>query len=115
MKSKTLNITAEVKKLFNDGGKAKALVSVNFDGLFVVRGARLVDGAKGMFVSMPSRKNAEGEYKAVCFPITEDFRVRILDAVKTAYEKTLTERESAGEDSEGGKSVEAGGDAGSAA
>lgn len=95
MKNKIINITAEVKKLLNDGGKAKAIVSVNFDGVFVVRGVRLVDGAKGLFLSMPSRKTAEGEYKDICFPINNDFRIRILDAAKTAYEKALTVQDAA--------------------
>lgn len=89
MKAKTMNVTAEVKKLFNDGGKAKAMLSLNLDGLFVVRGARLIDGAKGMFLSMPSRRDAEGEYTAICFPTNEDFRIRILDAAKAAYEKAI--------------------------
>ncbi len=91
--SKTMTVTAEVKKLFSDGGKTKALLTITIGGLFVVRGARLVDGAKGMFVSMPSRRVSEGEYKAVCFPVTEDFRALILDAAKAAYEKALAEQD----------------------
>jgi stage V sporulation protein G len=95
-KAKSLTVSAEVKKLFSDEGKAKAILNINIGGLFIVRGARLVDGAKGMFVSMPSRRVAEGEYKAVCFPITEDFRVQILDAAKAAYDKALAEQENDG-------------------
>ena len=101
MKAKTINVTAEVKKLFNDEGKAKAMLSLNFDGLFVVRGARLIDGAKGMFLSMPSRKDAEGEYKAICFPVNEDFRVKILEAAKAAYEKALAAKATADETGDG--------------
>jgi stage V sporulation protein G len=89
MQAKPMTVTAVVKELLTGEGKAKAVLTLNFGGLFVVRGARLVDGAKGMFVSMPSRRIAEGEYKSVCFPIDEDFRVQILDAAKAAYEKAL--------------------------
>jgi stage V sporulation protein G len=95
-KVKAMTVTAEVKKLFSDEGKAKAILTLNIGGLFIVRGARLVDGAKGMFVSMPSRRVAAGEYKAICFPITEDFRVQILDAAKAAYGKALAEQENDG-------------------
>jgi stage V sporulation protein G len=102
MKAKNMTVTAEVKTLLNNEGKAKAILSLNFGGLFVVRGARLVDGVKGLFVSMPSRRVAEGEYKAICFPITEDFRVQILDAAKAAYEKALAEQDG-GDDDGGGE------------
>jgi stage V sporulation protein G len=92
LKTKPTTITAEVRKLFNDGGKAKAILTVNIGGDFVVRGVRLVDGAKGMFISMPSRKVAEGEYQSVCFPITEDLHDQIFNAVLNAYEKAVAEQ-----------------------
>jgi stage V sporulation protein G len=95
MKTKNLKVTAEIKQLINDGGKTKATVSLTIEGVFVVRGARLVDGSKGMFVSMPSRRTQDGEFYDICFPINNDTRLRILDAVVTAYEKALSERENA--------------------
>jgi len=99
MKTKTLKVTAEIKKLINDGSKVKAAASLTIEGVFVVRGVRLIDGSKGMFVSMPSRKTTDGEYIDTCFPINNETRLRILDAVTAAYEKALSEQASAGEDS----------------
>jgi stage V sporulation protein G len=88
-----MKVTAEIKKLFNDDGKVKAVASLTIEGVFVIRGARLVDGKNGLFVSMPSRKSAEGEYIDICFPINNETRLRILDAVTAAYEKALSEQD----------------------
>jgi stage V sporulation protein G len=90
MKTKQLKITAEIKKFFNDGGKVKAAASLVIDGVFVVRGVRLIDGSKGMFVSMPSYKGVDGEYVDICFPINNETRLQIFDAVTAAYEKALS-------------------------
>jgi stage V sporulation protein G len=108
MKTKTLKVTAEIKKLFNDGGNAKAAVSLTIEGVFVVRGARLVEGKNGLFVSMPSRRNADGEYFDVCFPINNETRLLILGAVTAAYEKALSEQNAAADD--GGDGEADGGD-----
>ena len=91
MKTRTMKVTAEIKKLF-DEGNVKANLSLTIEGVFVVRGARLVDGKNGLFVSMPSRKNAEGEYFDVCFPINNETRLNILAVVTSAYEKALKEQ-----------------------
>jgi stage V sporulation protein G len=90
MKTKQLKITAEIKKLFDDGGKVKAAAALVIEGVFVVRGVRLIDGSKGMFVSMPSYKGADGGYIDICFPINNETRIQIFDAVTAAYEKALT-------------------------
>jgi len=104
MKTKNLKVTAEVKRIIKDFGNVKALVSLTIEGVFVVRGVRLVDGKNGLFVSMPSRKNADGEYIDICFPINNETRLRILSAVTTAYEKALSEQESAADEAGDGES-----------
>jgi len=86
-----MKITAEIKKIF-DEGKVKAAAAITIEGIFVVRNVRLVDGEYGLFVSMPSHKNAQGEYKSICFPICNDLRLQIFDKVKEAYEQALAER-----------------------
>ena len=87
-----MKVTAEIKKLF-DEGKVKAAGSLVIEGVFVIRNVRLVDGSKGMFVSMPSFKNADGEYIDICFPITNDFRMEILNTVVEAYNDALLEQD----------------------
>ena len=99
MKTRTMKVTAEIKKLF-DEGNVKANLSLTIEGVFVIRGVRLVDGSKGMFVSMPSRKTEDGEYIDICFPINNDTRLLILGVVKDAYEKALKEQSEAAETGE---------------
>jgi len=97
-----MKIKAEIKKLFPDGGKVKAAASLTLDGVFVVRNVRLVKGSKGLFVSMPSHKNAAGEFKDICFPINSTTRAQIQSEVLAAYEQALQEQENS-PDNEGGE------------
>jgi len=97
-----MKIKAEIKKLFPDGGKVKAAASLTLDGVFVVRNVRLVEGSKGFFVSMPSHKNAAGEFKDICFPINSATRAQIQSEVLAACEQALQEQENASDD-EGGE------------
>ena len=103
MKTKTLKVTAEIKKIFDNSGKTKAAASITIEGVFVVRGVRLVDGKNGLFISMPSHKTVDGEYIDICFPISNETRLLILDTVIAAYEKALSEQDEAGEDAGDGK------------
>jgi len=97
-----MKIKAEIKKLFPDGGKVKAAASLTLDGVFVVRNVRLVKGSQGLFVSMPSHKNAAGEFKDICFPINSTTRAQIQSEVLAAYEQALQEQENS-PDNEGGE------------
>ena len=67
---------------------ALAAASVCLNGCFVMRGIRIVDGSRGLFVSMPSRRIRRGgkaEYKDTCFPCTPEFRQQFNSAVLDAY------------------------------
>lgn len=68
-----------------ESSKVKATVSVVFDNMFVVHDLRVVEGINGMFVAMPRRKTAEGEYKDTAHPITAEAREMIQKAVLEAY------------------------------
>jgi len=85
-----MKVTAEVKKIFK-GSKIKAAATVTIEDIFVIRNVRLVEGVYGLFISMPSYKNLHGEYKSVCFPVTNEFRVQMLNALTNAYEIAITE------------------------
>lgn len=61
--------------------KLKAYADVTFDEAFVVHGLKVIDGQKGMFVAMPSRKMPDGEYKDIAHPIKPELRKEITDAV----------------------------------
>jgi stage V sporulation protein G len=74
-----------VRKVTKDEGKLMALASVVFDGMFVVHEMRVVLGTNGLFVAMPRRKVAEGEYKDLAHPITAEARDQVQKAVLEAY------------------------------
>ena len=68
-------------------GKMKAIVSITFDNEFVVHDIKVIEGQNGLFIAMPSRKTATGEYKDVCHPINPDVRTEFTNAVLDAYNK----------------------------
>jgi len=80
-----LNITDVRIFLTSQTGPTKAFASVTFDDAFVVKDLRVVDGKKGLFVSMPSRKDKNGEFRDVCHPITTEMRNMIHEAVIEKY------------------------------
>lgn len=64
----------------------KAFVSIELDECFAVTGIKVMDGRKGLFVSMPSNEGSDGEYFDIVFPVTKKFRTELNDAILTAYE-----------------------------
>ena len=69
--------------------KLKSYADVTFDGSFVVHGLKIIDGQKGMFVAMPSRKMPDGEYKDIAHPITPELRKEITDTVIAKYNEVM--------------------------
>ena len=67
-------------------GKLKAVVSITIDEEFVVHDIKVIEGEKGLFIAMPSRKAADGEYRDIAHPINSDTRSRIQKLVLEAYE-----------------------------
>lgn len=67
----------------------KAIISVTFDEAFVVHDIKVVEGEKGLFVAMPSKRMPDGEYKDIAHPISSSMREIIQTAVLAAYEKAL--------------------------
>ena len=77
-----------IRKLTQEG-KMKAIVSVTFDNEFVVHDIKVIDGINGLFVAMPSRKMADGEFRDIAHPINADTRQKIQELVFAEYEKSL--------------------------
>ncbi len=69
-------------------GTLRANASVNIYGDFAVRGVKVMEGAKGLFVSMPNYKAGNGEYRDVCFPCTKEAKAEFDNAVISAYQQT---------------------------
>ena len=72
-------------------GKMKAVVSVTFDNEFVVHDIKIIESQNGMFIAMPSRKMADGEFRDIAHPINSETRSRIQEAIFKEYEKSISE------------------------
>ena len=67
-------------------GKMKAVVSITIDNEFVVYDIKVIEGEKGLFIAMPSRKAADGEYRDIAHPINSDTRNMIQTLILEQYE-----------------------------
>lgn len=67
-------------------GKMKAVVSITIDEEFVVHDIKIIEGEKGLFIAMPSRKAADGEYRDIAHPINSDTRDRIQKLILEKYQ-----------------------------
>ena len=74
-------------------GKMKAIVSITLDDEFVVHDIKVIDGEKGLFIAMPSKKATDGEYRDIAHPINSDTRERIQRIILDSYQKALMEPE----------------------
>lgn len=86
-----MNITdVRVRKMLKESN-LKAVASITIDDDFVVHDIKVVEGEKGLFIAMPSRKAADGEYRDIAHPINSATRSNIQEIVLDAYEKVLME------------------------
>ena len=74
-------------------GKMKAVVSITIDEEFVVHDIKIIEGEKGLFLAMPSRKAADGEYRDIAHPINSDTRDRIQKLILEKYQETMAVEE----------------------
>lgn len=86
-----MNITdVRVRKVAKEG-KMKAVVSITIDEEFVVHDIKVIEGEKGLFIAMPSRKATDGEYRDIAHPINSDTRERIQNIILEKYEEVMAE------------------------
>ena len=69
-----------------DEGKLRAYVTITFDNCFVVHNVKIIEGKSGLFIAMPSRRTANGEYKDVAHPISLEFRNSLQNKILSEYE-----------------------------
>ena len=79
-----------VRKLTKEG-KTNPVVSVTFDDVFVVHDIKVIDGDKGLFIAMPSRRAGDGEYRDIAHPINSDMRDRLQSEILAKYEEAVKE------------------------
>ncbi|MBE3574751.1 MAG: septation regulator SpoVG [Firmicutes bacterium] len=79
-------VITDVRIRKTDGeGKMRAICSVTFDNMFVVRDIRIIEGQKGLFVAMPSRRTPNGDFRDVAHPITQEAREMISQRILEEY------------------------------
>ena len=68
-------------------GKMKAVASITIDNEFVIHDIKIIEGEKGLFIAMPSRKTPDGEYKDIAHPINSETRSLIQGMILRKYEE----------------------------
>ena len=79
-----------VRKIESDS-KMRAVASITIDDEFLVHDIKIIDGDKGMFIAMPSRKTGESEYRDIAHPINSQVRENMQNTILEAYRKSLEE------------------------
>ena len=78
-------------------GKMRAVVSITIDNVFVVHDIKVIEGEKGLFIAMPSKKTPTGDYRDIAHPINPEVRSMFEDAILEAY-KNAPEADESEED-----------------
>ncbi len=86
-----------VRKVAKEG-KMKAVVSITIDDEFVVHDIKVIEGEKGLFIAMPSRKASDGEYRDIAHPINSETRERIQKIILEQYETAAAAAEEAAQE-----------------
>ncbi len=79
----------EVRITLRNEPKLKAFANITFENSFVIRGLKVIDGKKGLFISMPSRRAKDGTYRDIAHPINNEMRQEIEKVVLEKYEEEL--------------------------
>ena len=80
-----------IRLVSKEDSKLKAVASITIDECFVVHDIKVIEGKEGYFISMPSKKTPDGEYRDIVHPINTETREKIIEEVLKVYEKTEKE------------------------
>ena len=86
-----MTITDVWVRMITKEGKLKAIVSITLDNEFVVHDIKVIEGEKGLFIAMPSKKSADGEFRDIAHPINSATRETIQSIILDRYQKSLEE------------------------
>ena len=78
--------SVNVRKINKESSRMKGIASVLIDDSFAVHDIRIIEGANGLFIAMPSRKTATGGYRDIAHPINPEVRTMFEEAIFEAYE-----------------------------
>ena len=79
-----------VRKIAKEG-KMKAVVSITLDDEFVIHDIKVIEGDKGFFIAMPSKKATDGEYRDIAHPINSETREKLQKIILENYEKVAAQ------------------------
>ena len=83
----------EVRVFPVDEDKLKAYVTITIDNCFVIRDLKIIDGTKGLFVAMPSKKRKDGSFKDTAHPLNNETRDLIESTVLAEYHKAIDQKD----------------------
>ena len=86
-----MQITDVRLRKVNSENRMKAVASVTFDNEFVIHDIKVIEGEKGLFIAMPSRRSGDGEFRDVAHPINRETRERFQAIVLERYERFMEE------------------------
>jgi stage V sporulation protein G len=86
-----MNITDVRVRKVDKEGKMKAVVSVTIDDEFVVHDIKVIEGENGLFIAMPSRRSADGQYRDIAHPINSVTRASMQELILERYERAVEE------------------------
>ena len=85
-----MNITDVRVRKVDKEGKMKAVVSITIDQEFVIHDIKVIEGDRGLFIAMPSKRTADGEFRDIAHPINSDTRENIQKIILESYERSLS-------------------------
>ena len=85
--------SVNVRKIEKEGSRMKGIASVLLDDSFAVHDIRIIEGEKGLFIAMPSRKTATGGYRDIAHPINPEVRAMFEEAILEAYKNAEDDSE----------------------
>ena len=90
--------SVNVRKIEKEGSRMRGIASVLLDDSFAVHDIRIIEGEKGLFIAMPSKKTPTGEYRDIAHPINPEVRAMFEEAILEAYEKAEDAPEASAEE-----------------
>lgn len=86
-----MNITdVRVRKVETEG-KMKGIVSITIDDVFVIHDIKVIEGESGLFIAMPSRKSADGQYRDIAHPINSNTRAELQQLILEKYDQAMAD------------------------
>ncbi|WP_349402014.1 DNA-binding protein SpoVG [Candidatus Phytoplasma solani] len=84
-----MNVTDVKIRIINGESRLRGVASITFDNSFVVNDIRIIEGEKGIFIAMPSRKTSKGTFRDIAHPVNTETRQIIENFIKTKYQYIL--------------------------